>query len=270
MSLLSDVQALIIDMDGVLWHGNRPQFGIEGFFACLRQLELPFLLATNNASQTAEQYVDKLADFGVKVSTEEILTSGMATAVYLSQQYVPESTRIFMIGGPGLQQPLLEQGFVLTELYEPNVDLVVCGLDRQLTWDKLASASYALQAGARLIASNADTSLPTERGFAPGNGAVLAALHAATGIVPLVIGKPEPIMYQQAMQRLGSDRAQTVAIGDRLDTDILGAVRTGIRSLLVLSGISRQDEIAVLDYGPTWIFDDIAAIAACLRQSARH
>ncbi len=268
MQQLSDIEALIIDMDGVLWHGDRPQAGIEGFFAILRQLGLPFLLATNNASMTAEQYVTKLATMNVTVAADEILTSGQATAVYLSQHYLPAHTRLFVIGSAGLTQPLRQQGFVLTDIYEEGVDLVVCGLDRDLTWNKLASACYALQAGAQLIASNGDTSLPTEKGLAPGNGAILAALAAATGAKPLVIGKPEPIIYQQAMQQLGSDPAKTIAIGDRLDTDILGAVHAGIRSALVLSGVSRRTDLATLAYQPTWVFEDIGAITAVLQAQA--
>ena len=269
MQSLNDIDALIIDMDGVLWHGNRPQEGLEVFFAGLRQREIPFVLATNNASLTPAEYVAKLAGFGVEVAQQEILTSGTATAVYLSQRYVAEQTRLFVIGSSGLIEPLQERGFILTELYEPDVDLVVCGLDRELSWDKLASACYALQAGAGLIASNGDTSLPTERGFAPGNGAVLAAITAATNHKPLIIGKPEPILYQQAMQVLGSSKARTVALGDRLDTDILGAVHAGIRSIFLLSGISTREELDGLPYQPTWIYDDILAVHAAMASLRR-
>ena len=269
MQSLNDIDALIIDMDGVLWHGNRPQEGLEIFFAGLRQRGTPFVLATNNASLTPAEYVAKLAGFGVAVADQEILTSGTATAVYLSQHYVPEQTRVFVIGSSGLTEPLQERGFILTKLYEPEVDLVVCGLDRELSWDKLASACYALQAGARLVASNGDTSLPTERGFAPGNGAVLAAINAATHIKPVIIGKPEPILYQQAMQVLASDKQRTVAIGDRLDTDILGALNAGIRSIFLLSGISTQAELDNSSYKPTWVYDDILAVHAAMESLRR-
>lgn len=260
MQPLDSIEALIIDMDGVLWHGNRPQHGIDVFFAGLRELGLPFVLATNNASQTPDDYVSKLAGFGVEVALDEILTSGSATAVYLAMQYEPAQTRVFAIGSSGLLGPLQEQGFILTDLYAKEVDLVVCGLDRQLNWDKLATACYALQEGAGFFASNGDTSLPTERGFSPGNGAVLAAIKAATGYEPIIIGKPESVLYQQALQRLGKSAAVTVAIGDRLDTDILGATRTGIRSMLVLSGISTEADLRSVDYQPTWVYRDILEI----------
>jgi 4-nitrophenyl phosphatase len=270
MNSFSNIRALIIDMDGVLWHGDQPQEGLNDFFQALRELNLPFVLATNNASMTAEQYLDKLAKMGVAVTTKEILTSGMATALYLSKHYHPDHTRAFVIGGLGARQPLLDLGFTLTGLYETKADqrahLVICGLDRELSWDKLATATLNIRAGAYFIGTNGDTSLPTEHGVTHGNGAILAALQAATGVSPTIIGKPEPIIYQQAMELLGVDMDYTIAIGDRLDTDILGAVRTGIRSVLVLSGITREEDLKYVDYAPDWVVPDIREISRMLRQ----
>lgn len=271
MQAFTDIRALIIDMDGVLWHGDRAQAGLVEFFQTLRGLKLPFILATNNAGLTAEQYVDKLAKMGVTVALNEILTSGMATALYLSERYDPQKTRIFVIGGIGARQPLLDLGFKLTGLYETEPDqrahLVVCGMDRELSWDKLATATLNLRAGAHFIGTNGDLSLPTERGETHGNGAILAGLTASTGIKPMIIGKPEPIIYRQALSLLNVDPAYTVAIGDRLDTDILGAVRTGIRSLMVLSGVSSEQDVAAADFGPTWIVPDIRDITEILRNN---
>ena len=272
MQSFSSVRALIIDMDGVLWHGDHPQAGLSAFFDTLRDLKLPFVLATNNASMTAQQYVDKLAALGISVALKECLTSGMATALYLSQHYTPADTRVFVIGGAGARQPLLDLGFTLTDLYEMTEEqrphLVVCGLDKALSWDKLATATLAIRAGAQFIGTNGDTTLPTEHGVTHGNGAILAALQAATGVAPTIIGKPEPIIYQQAMQLLGAELATTIAIGDRLDTDILGAVRTGIRSLMVLSGVSTQADIDAVDYAPDWVVQDIRDVTTLLRETA--
>lgn len=269
MHSFSNIRALIIDMDGVLWHGDQPQAGLTEFFQTLRELNLRFILATNNASMTAEQYVDKLAGMGVTVALHEILTSGMATAMYLSKHYNPQTTRAYVIGGIGATQPLLDQGFTLTGLYETSPEqrahLVVCGLDRDLSWDKLATATLNIRAGAHFIGTNGDTSLPTERGVTHGNGAILAALQAASGVKPTIIGKPEPIIYQQALTLLGVDPEYTIAIGDRLDTDILGAVRTGIRSVMVLTGVSTEGDIEVVDYDPTWVLPDIRDITRVLR-----
>lgn len=274
MEPFTNIRALIIDMDGVLWHGDQPMPGLTDFFQTLREQQIRFILATNNASLTQEQYVNKLALMGVQVNRDEILTSSMATALYLSQHNNPATSRVFVIGEDGAKQPLLDHGFTLTELYELNddkdhpnrgADIVVCGKDSTLSWDKLATATLNIRAGAQFIGTNADTTLPTERGLTHGNGAILAALQAATGITPTIIGKPEPIIYQQALALLGIDPEQTVAIGDRLETDILGAVRTGIRSLMVLSGVSSEEDFKTTDYQPTWVMPDIRDVTQALK-----
>ena len=274
MEPFTNISALIIDMDGVLWHGEQPMPGLADFFQTLQSHQIRFILATNNARLTQEEYVIKLAKMGVQVTPDKILTSSMATALYLAERSIPSKTRIFVIGEDGAKQPLLERGFTLTELYElnddkdnPNMgaDIVVCGMDKNLSWDKLATATLNIRAGAKFIGTNADTTLPTERGLTHGNGAILAALQAATGVTPTLIGKPEPLIYQQALALLGVDPAQTVAIGDRLETDILGAVRTGIRSLMVLSGVSTEDDFKATDYRPTWVMPDIRAVTEALK-----
>lgn len=277
MGPFANINTLIIDMDGVLWHGDQPIPGLVEFFAILRERKIRFILATNNASQTAEQYVNKLARMGVTVDSAEILTSAMATALYLAQRTQPASTRVFVIGEKGAREPLIEQGFTLTGLYEVNApgdtgpkkgaDFVVCGMDRELTWDKLATAALNLNAGAQFIGTNPDTSLPTELGFTHGNGAIIAALQAATGIAPTIIGKPEPLMYQQALALLGVEPTGTLAIGDRLETDILGAVRAGIPSLMVLTGVSSEADLKTSTYQPDWVLPDIRAITAALRET---
>lgn len=276
MQAFTNIRALIIDMDGVLWHGDQPLPELIDFFQTLRDRQLRFILATNNASRTVEQYVNKLAGMGVAVDRNEILTSSMATASYLAEHTDPALTRVFVIGESGARQPLIERGFTLTGLYEVNdasgagtkvgADFVVCGMDRDLSWDKLATATLNIRAGAKFIGTNPDTTLPTEHGMTHGNGAILAALQAATGVVPIIIGKPEPPMYQQAIALLGADPAETIAIGDRLETDILGAVRAGIRSLMVLTGVSSEEDIHATDYQPTWVMPDIRAVTQALRR----
>lgn len=271
MQPFTNIHALIIDMDGVLWEGNQALPGLTDFFTLLRKLQLPFILATNNASLTQQQYISKLTCMGVDISSKEILTSSMATAQYLSEQVDPSITKVLVIGEQGLRQPLIDKGFTLidTPFCKQNTpaDFVICGLDRQLTWDKLAEASLHISAGAKFIATNGDTTLPTERGPVLGNGAILAALQAATQSTATVIGKPEAIMYQQAIKILGTKPEQTIAIGDRLNTDILGAVNTGIRSLMVLTGISNENELKSINYHPTWILADLPAITEALRST---
>ena len=275
MEQFNNIHALIIDMDGVLWHGNQPVPGLTDFFQTLREEQIPFILATNNASLTQNQYVIKLAQMGVSVDAKEVLTSSMATALYLAEQNDPVTTRIYVVGEAGAREPLIEQGFTLTELYElsddssnipgKGADIVVCGKDETLTWDKLATATLNIRAGAKFIGTNADVTLPTERGLTHGNGAILAALHAATGVTPIIIGKPEPIIYQQALILLGVDPAGTIAIGDRLDTDILGAIRANIRSLMVLTGVSTEEDLKTSDYQPTWVMPNLRAVTQALK-----
>jgi 4-nitrophenyl phosphatase len=277
MESFKNIRALIIDMDGVLWHGTQAMPGLVELFKTLNDLDIRYILATNNASLTPEQYVTKLANMGVTVSQKQILTSGMATALYLSEQVNPKETRVFVVGEEGATQPLLDLGFTLTGLYEVDnsekpeqkgADIVVCGKDETLTWAKLATASLNIRAGASFIGTNADTTLPTEHGITHGNGAILAALEVATGVSPTIIGKPEPIIYQQALSLLGVSPEQTVALGDRLETDILGAVRTGIRSIMVLTGISSEADLQDSDYQPTWVMADIRAVTKALREQS--
>lgn len=276
MQTINNLGGFIIDMDGVLWHGSKALPGLVEFFSALRASNIPFVLATNNASLTQQQYLTKLADMGVEVNKSELLTSSMATARYLKETLPESKRRVFVIGESGLTEPLQQQGFEITPTYYPaepesnaeNIwaDIVVSGLDRKLSWDKLATATLNLRAGAEFYATNADTTLPTELGEVMGNGGVLAALTAVTGVKPTVIGKPEPILYQQALEILGTDKHNTIAIGDRLNTDILGAVNAGMRSIMVLTGVSTEADLEDLDYRPDWIYQDIQEITALLKQ----
>ena len=168
MQTSTNIRALIIDMDGVLWHGHNAIPGLVEFFQALEELKIAFILATNDASSTPDQYVKKLAEMGVTVNKNQILTSGIATALYLSEKVNPANTRVFVVGEEGAKQPLIDQGFTLTALYEVNkdsdivkkgADFVVCGKDHTLTWDKLATATINIRAGAQFIGTNGDTTL---------------------------------------------------------------------------------------------------------------
>jgi 4-nitrophenyl phosphatase len=258
MSSLASIRHLIIDMDGVLWHGDQPLPGLVPFFNLLRRLSIKFVLATNNSSLTPDQYVAKLAHMGVTVLPDEILTSGQATAIYL-EGVAPKGTQVYAIGESGLREAVTQHGFQLSDGAAPYV---VVGMDRGLTWDKLARATINIRAGAAFIGTNPDTTLPSPQGLTHGNGAILAALKAATNVEPMIMGKPEPLMYQQAMARLGGQASDTVALGDRLETDILGAVRAGIRSILVLSGVSTRAQLNGLGYAPDWVFADIVELTS--------
>ena len=252
-SILQSITHLIVDMDGVLWRGDEPVPGLQEFFALLHERRIGFILATNNSSRLPEQYTAKLARFGVQVLPECILTSAQAAAAYLAGQAAP-GARIYAIGEEGVRRALEERGFVLTD---GEAAYVVVGWDRQLTWDKLATAALLIHAGAGFIGTNPDTNYPTERGPVPGNGAQLAALATTTGVAPIVVGKPEPWLYREAMQRLGARPETTAVVGDRLDTDINGGVRAGLTTILVLSGIATAADLATSLVKPDLVCADI-------------
>ena len=234
---ISNYRNLIIDMDGVLWRGNTALPGLEEFVSTIRNTKIRMVLATNNSSSTVDQYISKLKRMGVHVTPEEILTSAQATGSYL-YKIAPKRSRVFVIGGDGITNAIRDHEFVITE---DDPDYVVIGIDKNITWEKLNTAVMNIRAGAKFIGTNPDTTYPTENGIGVGNGAILAAVKAATGISPLVIGKPETPIYEQALQRLKSNSSDTLMIGDRLDTDILGAQRAGITTLLVLTGVTTLE-----------------------------
>jgi 4-nitrophenyl phosphatase len=249
--VLANITHLIIDMDGVLYTGDRPMPGLCEFFAFLRERNIPFILATNNSTRTPEEYVAKLAGMGVTVSPDEILVSGQATARFLARQY-PRGTRAHVFGMPALKHAMTEEGFILAD---EDVELVVASMDRQVTFEKLKRATLLIRGGARFIATNLDPTNPSEEGLIPGTGAMIVALEAASEVKAFPIGKPEPTMYQLAMEQMGASPATTAAIGDRVDTDILGGKRAGLTTICVLSGSSDRAEAEAVE--TDLIFDDI-------------
>jgi len=258
-SALATLRGLILDMDGVLWEGNAPLPGMPDFFRFLRQREIRFILATNNASLTPESYQEKLRRMGVSVSLDEILTSAMATAEYLKTIARP-GERAFVIGEEGLIRAVASAGLAVADADAVDAQYVICGMDRNITWNKLASATINLNHGARFIGTNSDVTFPTERGIAHGNGAILAALTSASGVRPKVIGKPFPALLQMAVRKLGLPKSRIAAVGDRLETDILGAKNAGLKSILVLTGVTRRKDLKKRRIRPTWVVEDLPAL----------
>jgi 4-nitrophenyl phosphatase len=256
---LAALRGLILDMDGVLWEGNAPLPGMSDFFRFLQDRGIRFLLATNNASLTPESYQEKLRRMGVEISCDEILTSAMATADYLKQTIRP-GERAYVIGEEGLIRAVASTGLLVTDSDALDAQYVICGMDRNLTWNKLASATINLHRGARFIGTNADVTFPTERGIAHGNGAILAALSAASGIQPKIIGKPFPALMQMAVKKMDLPKSQIAAVGDRLETDILGAKNAGLKSILVLTGVTRRKDLRKSRIRPTWVIADLPSL----------
>ncbi len=265
MIALQQIKHLIIDMDGVLWHGDRAMPRLVEFFDLLRARGITFVLATNNASRSGDEYVKKLAGMGVAVTLDEVLTSPQATAAYLAA-HAPQA-RVYTIGEPGLRAELMARGLHVVDDAEnalkPATHVVV-GIDRGLTYAKLVEACILIRNGATFIGTNPDVTFPGERGIVPGNGATLAALRVSTDVTPLIIGKPEPEMMVQSMARMGGTAADTAVIGDRLDTDILGGQRAGLTTLVVLSGIASAEDVKKDAIQADYVFADIGAIADAL------
>ena len=262
---LHDAKAWIFDMDGVLYRGNA---GLPGVAEILYELDargVPYLLATNNSMSTPAQYVQKLAKMGIQVPEESILTSAMATRDFILATIGPKA-QLFVIGMPALTEQLLSgtNFTVVDPLYE-KTDALVMGLDREITYDKLLSGHLAVMSGARFIATNADVTLPTELGLVPGCGALIAAMRASTGVEPVVIGKPEPHLIDAALLRLGVSAGNAVMVGDRLDTDIAAGRAAGMLTLMVLTGVSRREEIPTAPAQPDLVFQDLPEVLVSLR-----
>ncbi len=262
MSGVHAFRGMIVDGDGVLWLGATALPGLSEFFAVLHRRSLPFVIATNNATTSPKLVQEKLAGFGVPVAEAEVLTSSEATAGYLRERLNP-GARVLPIGERGLMEALRQAGFTLVDEAD-GVEAVVGALDRTLTYARLMEASLAIEAGALFVATNPDVTYPVERGLAPGSGAILAALEATTGIKPLVVGKPEPHLFRQALQRLGTRPEETLGIGDRIETDVVGARRAGIASALVMTGVTRPEALAGSATRPDFVFQGLRDLAAAL------
>ena len=262
MNRLDKIRNLIIDMDGVLYLGDRPMPGLDAFFGFLRERGIGFQLVTNNATLTPEMYVQKMARMGVTVQASDVLTSAVGTAAYLAERY-PAGSSVYVIGEEGLNCALQEAGFVLSR-QDPVA--VVVSMDRDVTYARLREATLLIRAGVPFVATNPDRTLPLPEGLVPGTGAIVAAVAAATDQDPLIVGKPQPLLMQQAMKRLGAFPETTAALGDRPETDILSAQRAGMLSILALSGATDRTRLASFDIEPDIVVDDIRSLVKGWKQ----
>lgn len=254
---LREIKGLILDMDGVLWRGDQPLLDLPAFFVQIHRLGLGYVLATNNSTRSVAQYVEKLASFGAKVEPEHILTSSMAASNYLLSRH-PNGGAVYVVGETGLVNTLASDGFTHSE---DKVLAVVAGMDRTLSYAKLSQAARLIREGAEFVGTNPDLTFPTPTGLSPGSGAVLAFLEAASGRKPAVMGKPEPYLYNLAIQRMRALPEEILVVGDRLDTDIQGAQRIGCPTALVLTGVSSRVDASNWQPQPDLILPDAAALA---------
>ncbi len=243
----------LIDLDGTMYRGKEKIESAVRFVNQLASLRIPYLFVTNNSAKTPEQVAETLAAFGVPATPEHVMTSSLATASYIRQQ--SEHASVYMIGEIGLETALKQQGLTLVD--EQKADYVVIGIDRKISYEKFADACLAIQRGAVFLSTNADKKIPTERGFIPGNGALTAVLATATGIEPTFIGKPEPIIIEQALERLNVDKRDAILVGDNYDTDICAGLNAGIDTLLVFTGVTKKADLNHAPRRPTHAVDHL-------------
>ena len=256
--LAAGYDCILFDLDGVLFRGDEAVPGARETLEALRGRGIRPVFLTNNSSRTPEQVAGKLAGFGIAAEASEVVTSAQATGELLAAR---GGGSVFAIGGEGVARALVGEGLRLVNGDAPEADLVVVGIDEEFTYAKLRTACVLIREGASFVATNADVTYPAPGGLVwPGAGAIVAAIAAASGREPEVVGKPFAPLFEAALRRAGGGRP--LVVGDRLDTDIEGANRLGWDSLLVLSGITRPDELDGSDVRPTHVAPDVSALFA--------
>lgn len=245
----------LIDMDGVLVRGGTAIPGADQFLARLRARDAKYLVLTNNSRYTPGDLSHRLHGMGLEIPSESIFTSAMATARFLQTQR-PNGTA-YVIGDSGLTWALYSVGYVITDR---NPDYVVLGEAATYSLEAFTQAVRLIEAGARFIATNPDPNGPGEGGIVPACGAIAALIEKASGVNAFFVGKPNPLMMRMALKYLGVHSEDTVMIGDRMDTDIIAGVQTGMETILVLSGVTRRGDVDRYPYRPGRILDSVADI----------
>jgi NagD protein len=255
LGLIRGKKAFIVDMDGVLYHGNRLLRGAAEFVDWLKKEGKRFLFLTNSSERSPIELSQKLARLGISVAPDNFYTSALATASFLASQKPGGSA--YVIGEPGLINALYEAGYVMNNV---NPDYVVIGESRNYSLDTLVTAVRLVMAGAKLIGTNPDLSGPSEGGLVPACGALVAPVELATGRKAYFVGKPNPLLIRHALRRLGCTREETAIIGDRMDTDILSGLEADIETVLVLSGVTAREELPRFAYGPRHVLEGVFEI----------
>ncbi|HET7407285.1 MAG TPA: HAD-IIA family hydrolase [Mycobacteriales bacterium] len=251
-----DAHAVLMDMDGVLVHGGRPIPGAAEFLDALQAAGTPFLVLTNNSLYTRRDLQARLEQAGLRVATEALWTSALATAQFLHSQRPHGSA--YVVGEAGLTTALHEVGYALSEI---NPDYVVLGETRAYSFDAITRAIRLILGGARFIATNPDPTGPAADGLSPATGSVAALISAATGVQPYFVGKPNPLMMRSALNALGAHSEATVMIGDRMDTDIVAGIEAGMHTVLVFTGVTTEPDVPRFPYQPWRVTASIADLA---------
>ena len=234
------IKALILDMDGVIWKANLPIGDLASIFGTVEARGLKYVFATNNSTKTPEQYAERLNAFGVRAEAQHVVTSAQAVALAVAERLLPGS-KVFMIGEDGIRNALEERKLkILPVAQADSAQAFVMGIDREITFDKVVHGTLLVRRGIPFYATNMDKTFPTPRGEIPGSGAWVSVITTATGIEPIVAGKPAPYLMDLALERLGTRKEETLVVGDRLETDVAAGQAVGCPTALVLSGVSTR------------------------------
>lgn len=254
--LIDNFDSLFLDLDGVVYRGAEAIDGAVGAINRAAALGKKIAYITNNASRTPQAIAEQLNGYGLTVQPEQIIGSA-AAGVRLLATKVPAGAKVLVVGGEGLRREVSDSGFELVEDASSQPDAVIQGFSKDIGWQQLAEAAFAIQAGAIWVATNQDWTLPLERGIAPGNGTLVGAVHTAVGILPEFAGKPFRPIFDAALQQMQVQRP--LMIGDRLDTDIKGAITAGIQSATVMTGVVGNKELlgAKTDERPNFVLTDM-------------
>lgn len=242
-------KAICLDLDGTVYRGTAPISEAVSFIENMQQNGIDPYFITNNSSMTRIQLREKLASFGIKANSDCIMTSAIAAAKYCKENYYGAS--VMMIGEKGLEEALASEGIEITA---NNPDVIIMGIDRSITYAKLADACLAIRAGAHFVATNSDKAFPTERGLVPGNGSFVKLMENATGVLPVFVGKPEPHMLEFIQAEKGYLKEEMVMIGDNYDTDIQAGIRFGIDTVHVAGGVTSREEVLLKLRKPTYSY----------------
>lgn len=260
MSIPPDIKALILDMDGVIWRGDAPIGDLPAIFDRIRARGLKYVFATNNSTRTSEQYVQILESLGVEAETWQVVTSSQSAAHAVAQAF-PRGTKVFMIGEDGIRMALEDRGFEILPVEEaPEAKAVVMGIDRGINFQKAVEATLLVRSGIPFYVTNMDKTFPTPRGEIPGSGAWVSVITTATGVQPIIAGKPFPFLMDLALEKLGTTKEETLVVGDRLETDIAAGQAVGCPTALVLSGVSTRLQAEAWRPAPTIIAGSLSEL----------
>jgi 4-nitrophenyl phosphatase len=249
---MKDYKGYLIDLDGTMYLGKERIEYAKEFIEELNEKEIPHLFVTNNSSKRPEQVAAILNEMDIPAREDQIFTTSLATASYIIDQKI--NPKVYAIGEVGIVDALND---VDVEFVDENADFVVIGIDRDITYEKLAKGCLNIRSGANFISTNGDIAIPTERGFLPGNGSLTAVLQVSTGKDPIYIGKPEPIIMELALKELGLKREETLMVGDNYHTDIMAGINAGIDTLLVHTGITSKADLEKYDKQPTYTVESL-------------